>query len=47
VQGVKGRLSARYEVAAAYYLDDQAHQLQERSRFKRYKGAWKYLDANG
>ncbi|MEI6819360.1 MAG: YchJ family metal-binding protein [Verrucomicrobiota bacterium] len=37
----------KVEFVAEYFLDDQAHQLQERSRFKRYKGAWKYLDSNG
>ena len=39
--------AGKVEFVAEYYLDEQAHQLHERSRFKRYKGAWKYLDANG
>ena len=37
----------KVEFIAEYFEDDQPHQLHERSRFKRYKGAWKYLDAKG
>ncbi len=37
----------KVEFVAEYYLDDQPHELHERSRFKRYQGAWKYLDGNG
>ena len=37
----------KVEFVAEYFLDDQAQEHHERSRFKRYKGVWKYLDANG
>ena len=37
----------KVEFVAEYFEDDQPYQLHERSRFKRYKGAWKYLDGNG
>ncbi|MES2921918.1 MAG: YchJ family metal-binding protein [Verrucomicrobiota bacterium] len=39
--------TGKVEFVADYYEDDQPHQLHERSRFKRYKGAWKYLDGRG
>ena len=29
---------------AEYFVEDARHELHERSRFKRFKGAWKYLD---
>jgi SEC-C motif-containing protein len=35
----------KVEFVAEYVLDDQAQKYHERSRFKRYKGAWKYLDS--
>lgn len=37
----KVRFSAKYKVGA------DAYELEEHSRFKRYKGAWKYLDDKG
>jgi len=37
----------KVEFVAEYFEGDQAHKLQEHSRFKRYKGAWKYLDGKG
>jgi SEC-C motif-containing protein len=40
--------TGKVEFIAEYFSPDgQSHQLHERSRFKRYKGAWKYLDARG
>jgi SEC-C motif domain protein len=32
---------------AEYFEGDQARELREHSRFKRFKGAWKYLDGKG
>ena len=37
----------KVEFAAEYFEDGQPRELHERSRFKRYKGAWKYLDGKG
>lgn len=37
----------KVEFKADYYFEGQAHQLHECSRFKRFKGAWKYLDDKG
>lgn len=37
----------KVEFVAEYFEDEQPHKLHERSRFKRYKGAWKYLDGRG
>lgn len=37
----------KVEFNAVYYIGDQANELHERSRFKRHKGAWKYLDDKG
>lgn len=34
----------KVEFIASYYLHGEPHELHERSRFKRYKGNWKYLD---
>ncbi len=39
--------SGKVEFVAEYYEDGQPHELHERSRFKRYKGVWKYLDGKG
>jgi len=32
------------EFVATYYVDDEPNELHERSKFKKYKGRWKYLD---
>ena len=37
----------KVEFVAEYFEAGQPHELHERSRFKRYKGAWKYLDGRG
>ena len=37
----------KVEFVAHYFAEGQPYELHERSRFKRYKGAWKYLDAKG
>lgn len=39
--------TGKVEFVAEYFESGQPHELHERSRFKRYKGAWKYLDGKG
>lgn len=39
--------TGKVEFIAEYFENGQPQELHERSRFKRYKGAWKYLDARG
>ncbi len=36
--------TGKVEFIADYYVDGEKHQLHERSRFRRFKGLWKYLD---
>ena len=43
-QGGKEDKRGKVEFVADYYVDDEAFELHEVSRFKRFKGAWKYLD---
>ncbi len=45
-KGGKNDKTGKVEFIADYFLegDSEPHQLHERSRFKRYKGMWKYLD---
>ena len=44
VKGGKEDSSGKVGFVAEYFLNGEPHELRERSRFKRYKGAWKYLD---
>jgi SEC-C motif-containing protein len=37
----------KVEFIADYYLNGEAYELHEHSRFKRHKGAWKYVDDKG
>jgi SEC-C motif-containing protein len=37
----------KVEFVAEYFLGEEPHEHHERSRFKRFKGAWKYLDGMG
>jgi SEC-C motif-containing protein len=46
-KGGKDDKTGKVEFVAEYFEENQAHKLHERSRFKRFKGAWKYLDAKG
>jgi len=46
-KGGKKDKVGKVEFIADCYVDGEAHQLHERSRFKRYKGVWKYLDDKG
>ena len=44
VHGGKNDKTGKVEFIADYYVNGELHQLQERSRFRKFKGAWKYLD---
>ncbi len=46
VRGGADDKKGKVEFVAQYYVDgeDERQELHERSRFKRHKGAWKYLD---
>lgn len=46
-KGGKDDKVGKVEFVADYFWNDEPLQLHERSRFKRYKGAWKYLDGKG
>lgn len=37
----------KVEFVASCYIDGKPHEIHEKSRFKRYKGVWKYLDDKG
>lgn len=39
--------TGKVEFVAEYFLDGKPCELRERSRFKRHKGNWKYLDDKG
>ena len=39
--------TGKVEFIAEYFHQGQPNQLHERSRFKRFKGVWKYLDGRG
>jgi SEC-C motif-containing protein len=39
--------TGKVEFVAEYFESGQRFELHERSRFRRYKGAWKYLDGKG
>ena len=43
VKGGKNDKIGKIEFIARCYVDGEAQELHERSRFKRYKGEWKYL----
>ena len=45
-QGGREDKRGKVEFVAEYYVDDEPCELHEVSRFKRFKGAWKYLDGN-
>lgn len=46
-KGGRNDNAGKVEFIAEYFIGSQPHELHERSRFKRYKGAWKYLDGKG
>ena len=43
-QGGKDDKAGKVEFIADYYVNGELHQLRERSRFRKFKGTWKYLD---
>lgn len=43
-KGQKDDKVGKVEFVAEYYVDGEPYELHELSRFRRYKGAWKYLD---
>jgi SEC-C motif-containing protein len=46
-QGGKEEKRGKVEFVAEYFVDGEPYELHEISRFKRFKGAWKYLDGKG
>ncbi len=48
VEGIEGvGKTTNMEFIAEYYMDGKLHELHELSRFRRYKGVWKYVDDKG
>lgn len=45
-QGGKEDKRGKVEFVAEYFVEGEVYELHEVSRFKRFKGAWKYLDVN-
>lgn len=45
--GQQSDKTGKVEFEANYFLHGQYHNLHEHSRFKRFKGVWKYLDDEG
>jgi SEC-C motif-containing protein len=43
-KGGKNDKVGKVEFVAEYFVEGVSHELHERSRFRRFKGAWKYLD---
>lgn len=43
-KGSKDDKSGKVEFVAEYYFQNEPYELHEVSRFKRFKGNWKYLD---
>lgn len=43
-KGGQGDKVGKVEFIAEYFVGTEQHRLHERSRFKRFKGHWKYLD---
>jgi SEC-C motif-containing protein len=46
-KGGKDDKVGKVEFVADYYVDGEQQELSECSRFKRFKGVWKYLDDKG
>ncbi len=46
-QGGKDDKRGKVEFVADYFVGPEPFQLHEVSRFKRFKGSWKYLDVKG
>lgn len=46
-KGGPGDKVGKVEFVAEYFEEDQARELHEHSRFKKFQGDWKYLDGRG
>ncbi|WFB36609.1 YchJ family metal-binding protein [Kiritimatiellota bacterium B12222] len=46
-KGQKHDKVGKVEFVADYYLNGECYEMHEHSRFKRHKGAWKYVDDKG
>ena len=46
-KGGKDDKVGKVEFVAEYFVGTEPHELHEHSRFRRFKGAWKYLDGKG
>lgn len=46
-KGGKEDKVGKVEFVANYYVDGEPQELHERSRFRRFKGVWKYVDDKG
>tara|TARA_R110000850_G_scaffold54619_3_gene130015 strand:- start:587 stop:880 length:294 start_codon:yes stop_codon:yes gene_type:complete len=44
VKGGKDDKTGKVEFTAVYFVEGERYELHERSRFKRVKGIWKYMD---
>ena len=46
-KGGKDDKNGKVEFVAEYFVDHEKGEIHEHSRFRRYKGAWKYFDDKG
>jgi len=46
-QGMAGDKKGKVEFVAQYHHDGKLEELHEKSRFRKYRGQWKYLDDKG
>jgi len=46
-KGGKDDKTGKVEFIATYSLEGETHQLHEKSRFRRFKGKWMYVDSKG
>jgi len=46
-KGQVGDKTGKVEFSAEFYHNDTLHKHYEKSRFRRYKGVWKYVDDKG
>lgn len=46
-KGQKDDRTGKVEFIAKYDLGNESHELHEKSRFRKYKGMWKYVDDKG
>lgn len=46
-KGQKVDKTGKVEFLAEYYVDGEKYELEECSRFRKFKGVWKYVDDKG